>query len=351
MDHHRAGHTRPLSERLYQLLLRAYPRAFREEYASEMLLTFRDAYRDARRERGIGGVLSLWGIVCSDFINTACAQHARRWMGRDGRDFALSGQEHLVMAALPYTLRVAQRTDIGRARASNEDRCLSLVPEDQQLLRTRGALFVVSDGMGDRGDAASELVVRQVSNHYFQDLQDNLPMALRKAIEQAVVTLRRANERERARGAGNPDMGATCVAAVLHEQVLYVANIGDSRAYVLHAGHLRQVTRDHSLVARMVERGELTPAEARTHPKRSLIYRALGFRDTEADFFIEPIEEGDTLILCTDGLCNVVEDEELRAIVARYAPEESVRHLIARANAAGGPDNITAIVVRVSARS
>jgi protein phosphatase len=107
------------------------------------------------------------------------------------------------------------------------------------------------------------------------------------------------------------------------------------------------------LVAQLVERGELTPAEARAHPRRNLIYRALGFSATDAaaDLFIEPIQEGDTLILCTDGLCGVVEDEELRAIVERYSPEESVRHLIPLANARGGPDNITAIVVRVSAPS
>lgn len=344
MDRHDASRERPLSERLYQLLLLAYPRAFREEYGAEMLLAFRDAYRDARRERGVVGVLNLWSVFISDLVKTVCAQHARRWLAR-------AGQEPLAMVAVPFTLRVAQRTDIGRARASNEDRCLSLVPDDQHLLRARGALFVVSDGMGDPGGDASELVVQQIRASYYQNLQDDLPTALRKAIEQAVVALRLANERKRACAADGPPLGATCVAAVLHERVLYVANVGDSRAYVLHAGCLRQVTRDHSLVARMVERGELTTAEARAHPKRSLIYRALGFRDTEADFFIELIEEGDTIVLCTDGLCGVVEDEELRTIVAQYGPEESVWRLIARANAAGGPDNIAVIVARVSALS
>ncbi len=348
MDHLRARrHGHILSERLYQLLLLAYPRAFREEYASEMLLTFRDAYRDASCERSMVGALGLWSDVFSDFVKSVLVEHARRWMGRDGRARERSGRGKLAMA-LPFRLQVAHRTDIGRVRASNEDNLLSLVPDDDQVTRTRGALFVVADGMGGRGDVASELVIQQVRDYYYDDLQDDLPTALQNAVEQAGMAIRRSNETERRDTTGGPELGTTCVAAVLHERSLYVANVGDSRAYVLHAGQLRQVTRDHSLVAQMVERGELTPAEARAHPQRNLIYRALGHTDAEVDLFIEPIQEGDTLILCTDGLCSVVEDEELRDIVEQYPPDESVQQLIARANARGGPDNITAIVVRVA---
>ena len=144
-------------------------------------------------------------------------------------------------------------------------------------------------------------------------------------------------------------MGATCVAAVLHEQMLHVANVGDSRVYVLHDGQLRQVTKDHSVAAQLVERGEISPAEARTHEQRSRLYRALGEAVVDVDLFTEPVQEGDTLILCTDGLWGTLEDEELRAIVEEHGPEESVQQLIARANEAGGPDNVTAIVVQVSA--
>ncbi len=350
MDHLRAHRRRALAEQLYQLLLLAYPRAFRDEYASEMLLTFRDAYRDVSCERGIVGVLGLWSDVFADFVKSVCVEYARRWMVRGGRTLARSGREQLAMA-LPFTLQVAHRTDIGRTRARNEDNLLSLVPDDGRLVRTRGALFVVADGMGGRGDVASDLVVQQVRDHYYQNLQDDLPTAFLSAVEHAGTAIRRATETERRHNAGGAEMGATCVAAVLHERSLYVANVGDSRAYVLHGDQLRQVTRDHSLVAQLVERGELTPAAARAHPRRNLIYRALGLPDAEADLFIEPIQEGDTLILCTDGLCGVVEDEELRAIVEQYPPDESVQQLIAHANARGGPDNITAIVVRVSALS
>lgn len=342
---------RPLSERFYQLLLRAYPRAFREEYVTEMLLTFRDAHREASRERGTAGVLSLWADFLYDFVKAICVEHARSWMSRDRYALALSGNEPLAIA-LPFTLRIAERTDTGRTRANNADNLLSLVPEDYDRAQTRGALFVVADGMGSRGAVASELAIQQVRDHYYENLRDDLPTALLKAISQADAAIQHANDAMMLGGEGEPDLGTTCVAAVLHERALYVANVGDSRAYVLHVGHLRQVTRDHSLVAQLVERGELTPTEARAHPRRSVIYRALGCPGptaSEADLFIEPIEEGDTLILCTDGLCSVVEDEEIRTIVEQYPPEESVQCLIARANALGGPDNVTAMVVRVSA--
>lgn len=342
--------SRTLSERLYRLLLRAYPPAFREEYASEMLLTFRDARADARCEWGVAGVLLLWGEVLPDFARSVCSQHARHWLARARREYAFAGKERLAMAAL-FSLQVAQRTDIGQARTRNEDSLASLIPDDDEVAQRKGALFVVADGMGDHGDKASELVIQQVTQSYYQSRQDDVPTALRDAITQANMALRQANERRQSHDADAREMGTTCVAAVLRERSLYVANVGDSRAYVLHAGQLRQVTRDHSMVAQLVERGELTPAEARAHPRRTLIYRALGGADVEVDLFVESVEDGDTLILCTDGLCGVLEDEELRAIVARSSPEESVHHLIARANALGGPDNITAIVVRVSARS
>jgi serine/threonine protein phosphatase PrpC len=338
------------SESVYLFLLRAYPRAFREEYEFEMRLVFRDAYREARRRQGTVGVLHLWSDIVCDFVKTVCIEHGRNWLQRDRHDFALAGKDQLAMT-LQFTLDFAQRTDIGRKRANNEDNLVSIVPQDEQLLQAKGALFVVSDGLGGhgRGDVASELTIQKVQEYYYQDRQSDIPIALQEAIKQANSAICAANETEKARGGSDFNMGATCVAAVLHNQLLYAANVGDSRVYVLHEGQLRQVTRDHSVVAQMVERGEITPAEARTHEKRNVIYRALGLPDTEVDFFTEPVQQGDTLILCTDGLCGVIEDEELQTIVEQYGPEESVEQLIARANEEGGPDNVTAIVVRVAA--
>jgi protein phosphatase len=102
-------------------------------------------------------------------------------------------------------------------------------------------------------------------------------------------------------------------------------------------------------MAQLIEKGEITPAEARTHEKRNIIYRSLGEQHVEVDTFTEPVQEGDTVILCTDGLWGVVEDDEIRAIVTHYSPEESAQRLVARANEEGGPDNVTVIVVRVTA--
>lgn len=252
--------------------------------------------------------------------------------------------------ALQLTLDIAQRTDIGLKRANNEDNLISVVPEDNQLLQTRGALFVVSDGMGghERGEVASELTIQKVKEYYYQDMQNDIPTALQEAIKKANSSILQKIEATGERGTGSNTMGATCVAAVLHEQMLYVANIGDSRVYVLRAGQLRQITRDHSLVAQLVESGEITPAEARVHEKRNVIYRSLGQPEIKIDLFSEPVQKGDILILCTDGLCGVLEDEDLRLIVEHTSPDESVQRLIERANAEGGPDNVTAIVVRVS---
>jgi protein phosphatase len=247
---------------------------------------------------------------------------------------------------LPFTLNIAHLTDIGRTRPSNEDNYLVVMPQNEWVLQSKGALFVVSDGLGghSKGEIASQLAVQTASETYYQDGDNDIPTALKNALAQANEIIHLANEEQQAH------MGATCVAAVLHGHTLYAASVGDSRVYVLHDGELRQITRDHSLVAQMVERGELTAEEARTHEHRHIIYRALGSHaEVEIDLFTEPVAEGDILILCTDGLSSVVPDEDLQAIVLQYPPDDSVERLIARANAAGGPDNVTAIVVRVSA--
>jgi PPM family protein phosphatase len=338
-----------LAERLYQILLLAYPRAFRQEYGYEMLLVFRDAYHEATKWRGTIGVLCLWRDYFTDLVKTVCIQWVSSWMNRDTYDCALLGKEQLAMA-MQFRLNVAQRTDTGRTRANNQDQLVVVVPEDQQLLEDKGALFVVADGLGghNRGEVASALTVQQVKETYYKDNNNDIPVALQDAIKQANTTVYQANQKEQSGDADTFGMGATCVAAVLHDQMLYAANVGDSRIYVLREGNLRQITRDHSVVAQLVEQGEITAAEARTHEKRNQIYRALGAAEVEVDVFSEPTQEGDTIVLCTDGLWDVLEEKELSSIISQYSPDESVQHLIARVNESGGPDNVTAIVVHLS---
>jgi len=250
MKHPSLSRDSSLSERLYHLMLLAYPRRFREEYATEMFLVFRDACSETSRQQGTLGMFSLWRDFFCDYVKTVCIEHIQSWMQRGENNFVLAREGQLAMTK-QFNLVVAQRTDIGRKRSSNEDNLTSYVPGDNDALQARGALFVVSDGMGghSHGEVASELAVQKVKEYYYQDLQNDIPTALQEAIKQANVAIYEANEAERTPGTNDLVMGATCVAAVLHDQMLYAANVGDSRVYVLHEGDLRQVTRDHSRVA------------------------------------------------------------------------------------------------------
>jgi serine/threonine protein phosphatase PrpC len=243
-------------------------------------------------------------------------------------------------------LDVAQLTDVGRRREHNEDNMAFVIPKDPVVMANKGALFIVADGMGGHaaGEVASEIAVDTVSNLYYQDDSDDVAIALQHAI-------RRANSSIHQRAAENmlrTGMGTTCVAAVLRGNMAYIANVGDSRAYLLHGNQVEQVSHDHSWVAEQVRAGLLTEDQARTHAQRNVITRCLGTQaEVDVDIFHEALKEGDSLVLCTDGLSGLVSDEELKHIVAQFVPQESVYHLVELANENGGPDNITTIVVKV----
>ena len=330
------------AERMYRVLLLAHPRSFREAYEREMVQLFRDCYREARERGGALGVPRLWAELLYDLALAATAMRLRAlsaWLQR-----MLGLQSHQLQFSGYPALQAAFRTDIGRVRERNEDRGTYVIPDDTTLYADKGALFVVADGMGGHamGDVASDLAVRTVQSAYYRGDASDIAAALAGAVREAHAAIQRE---------APPDvmMGSTCVAAVIKGDTAYVANVGDSRAYLVRDGQIRQISRDHSLVAELVRAGLLTEEQARTHEQRNLIYRSLGSSgEVEVDLFTEPVREGDTLVLCSDGLCGLVDDDELRAIVERGEPEESVRTLIERANERGGPDNITAVVARVS---
>src|SRR2546428_2494541 len=221
-----------------------------------------------------------------------------------------------------------------------------VIPKDPQVMAKKGALFIVADGMGGHaaGEVASEIAVDTVSNMYYQDDSDDVSVSLLHAIKRANALIhQRAAENMLRSG-----MGTTCVAAVLRGNMAYIANVGDSRAYLVRAGNAKQVSQDHSWVAEQVRAGLLTEDQARTHAQRNVITRCLGTQsDVEIDLFSEMLEEGDSLVLCTDGLSGLISDDDLRRIVSQFVPQESVYHLVERANENGGPDNITAIVIHV----
>ncbi len=243
-------------------------------------------------------------------------------------------------------LDVAQLTDVGRKREHNEDNMAYVIPKDPQVMASKGALFIVADGMGGHaaGEVASEIAVDTVSNAYYQDDSDDVTDSLLHAI-------RRANASIHQRAAENmlrSGMGTTCVAAVLRGNMAYIANVGDSRAYLIRGSQVRQISQDHSWVAEQVRAGLLTEDQARTHAQRNVITRCLGTQaEVDIDVFQEELSEGNSLVLCTDGLSGLVSEEELQRIVDQYVPQQSVYHLVERANENGGPDNITAIVVRI----
>src|SRR5579864_3542986 len=243
-------------------------------------------------------------------------------------------------------LDVAQLTDVGRKREHNEDNMSYHIPPDADVMARKGALFIVADGMGGHaaGEVASEIAVDTVSDAYYQDAADDVSASLVRAIKRANASIhQRAAENMLRSG-----MGTTCVAAVLRGDMAYIANVGDSRAYLIRGGNVRQVSQDHSWVAEQVRAGLLTEDQARTHAQRNVITRCLGTQaDVEIDVFTERLKEGDTLVLCSDGLSGLISDEDMRRIVSQFVPQESVYHLVERANDNGGPDNITAIVVHV----
>jgi PPM family protein phosphatase len=231
----------------------------------------------------------------------------------------------------------AAATDVGRMRKNNEDSYLSSQP-----------VAAVADGMGGHsaGEVASAIAIEELAG-----LRDRGPWenetAATEALKQAIL---RANRRIREMAASDRKlngMGTTLVALLEDGDLVHLANVGDSRGYLLRQGELSQVTVDHSLVQELVDDGRLSPEDAERHPQRSVITRALGIDpEVEFDLFTYKLQVGDRLLLCSDGLSDVVEPTQIRNVLLRERnPQRAARRLIAVANEQGGPDNITVIVV------
>lgn len=236
-------------------------------------------------------------------------------------------------------------TDIGRKRKVNQD----YVYASEQPVGNLPNLFLVADGMGghNAGDYASKYAVETICNVLAHSFEKNVVVLLRKAIEAA-------NEHVRLKASeicGMEGMGTTVVAATFLGNHMQVANVGDSRLYVV-GERIRQITVDHSLVEEMVRMGGIDRASARNHPDKNIITRAIGASDNvEVDFFDVDLKEGECVLLCSDGLTNMLEDEEIRMIVrSQDTLEESARALIFAANERGGKDNISVVLIEPFAR-
>ena len=237
-------------------------------------------------------------------------------------------------------LKTFSITDIGRKRKVNQD----YIYTSEKPVGNLPNVFIVADGMGghNAGDYASKVTVETPLAEMENSFEKNPTLIFRKAIEEAnEVIRRRAREDEKLEG-----MGTTVVVASCMGRFLQVANVGDSRLYVV-GSKIRQITRDHSYVEEMVRIGELDRADARNHPDKNIITRAIGARDyVEADFYNLELKTGDMVLLCSDGLTNMVDDETIHHILRGDGRlKDRVEELVRTANQNGGKDNISAIVI------
>jgi serine/threonine protein phosphatase PrpC len=238
-------------------------------------------------------------------------------------------------------------------RPLNEDAWLIATEADTgHLWATRGRLYAVADGMGGHaaGEVASQLALDTLMEHYYSSDEAPVPPAIR--LERAVLEANLDVYEQAVTVDAQAGMGTTLVAAVFHEDRLIVANVGDSRAYLARDGEVQQITVDHSWVAEQVKLGVMSDEQALNHAYRNVVTRCLGHKPSiEVDIFEHRLRAGDTLLLCTDGLSNQVSEDALALTLTEQLPDQAGTKLIELANQAGGPDNITAVVIQVEALS
>lgn len=241
---------------------------------------------------------------------------------------------------MAISYRAAVLSDPGRVRPHNEDRVA-------HTRTPRGILWMVCDGMGGHvaGEKAAELAIQAVVDFFSRAPEEAPPRLLELALYEANEAIYKIGQLY----SQYRRMGTTCVLALYAQERVYYAHVGDSRLYLYRQGRLIQKTQDHSYVQFLISQGLLTPEEAQFHPRRHVILRALGLSSRpEPEIAPEPIEvqSGDLLLLCSDGLSGMLTDEEIGAILAESVPVEvRARRLVEAANAAGGHDNISVVLV------
>jgi len=248
------------------------------------------------------------------------------------------------------TVIASVQTDAGCVREANEDSGRHVKPSDAETRKRKGTLTIVADGMGGHasGEVASQMAVELISEIYYADSENNAPDALRNAIEQASHQIYETSiSDEKYFG-----MGTTVIALVLLDDRAFSAHVGDSRLYLRRENNLEMLTLDHSQVMEMVKYRIISMEEARNHDDKNVILRAVGTQPTVevevSDSF--SVEAGDEFLLCSDGLCDMLTDDEILQTWAAAADVHAAgENLIEAAKECGGHDNITVGIVRVSA--
>ncbi len=240
-------------------------------------------------------------------------------------------------------IHFAAKSDIGRVRSANEDSFLHEKLSDEEYI------FIVADGMGGHqaGDVASSVATKTFFEIYQQSRKKNKTVI--EAIQSSILRVNAKILKMAADDLSRRGMGTTFTALVIFKMRGYIVHVGDSRLYLIRQGRLQQLTTDHSFVEKLVENGQLTKEEAREHPQKNVLYMSIGAKEGFAPEYIFDFEilNGDTFLICSDGLTNMVADDQLLDILAKKMPEDAVEALVALANENGGTDNITAQVISV----
>ena len=235
-------------------------------------------------------------------------------------------------------LNICCKTDIGLVRKTNQDSVKSV-----SFSNLNACLVVVCDGIGGLpgGDVASDTASSVICDYFEKNkIVDIKNMILEsfKVANEKIIEISKQNN--------SPlTYGTTCVASFVENTNVHIANVGDSRAYVVSDSNIRQITKDHSIVNELLLKGKITEEEAKIAPNKNIITRALGTVDSTPDYYNFCLEKGDKILLCTDGLSNYLSDGEIYDIVSKNVPEDSLNCLIDKAKSLGGNDNITVSII------
>lgn len=242
-------------------------------------------------------------------------------------------------------MRIFSKTDKGRVRTDNQDAYFAGSIADNAVFA------VVCDGMGgaNAGNVASENAVRHISEYIIRSYRDSMDVTeLEKIVRNAVASSNIELFDMSASDQALSGMGTTAVIAIVKDDEAVIANVGDSRIYLVNEG-IKQLTRDHSVVQSLIESGKITPEDAKYHPRKNVITRAIGAEgNVTADSAVIKLNDGDTLLLCTDGLSNYLDDNEILSIFKNTDISSVPEALVERANQNGGGDNITVVTLSQS---